>query len=241
MQAPVVVIAGDVVSRDRWTELLRASSCPAVGFETADAFFVRKGPDCPACCVVEAPLPDMTGPQFQAECRRQGLRAPTLFLVGAGQVELAVALVRSGAADVMTSPPDADELRRRVHQLLARLSDARAQPEAKGAGERLAHLTHRELEVVRYATRGLSNKDIAEQLHISFRTVEVHRHNALRKTGAHNVVELTRLVTSAALTDDFRPLAKPDDGPPEDQLPLFPKHDLLRGGERAPRARKSLP
>jgi two-component system response regulator FixJ len=241
MQAPVVVIDGDVVSRDRWTGLLQSSAHSAVGFETADAFFVRKSPECPACCVVEAPLLDMTGPQFQAECRRRGMRAPTLFLVSAGQVELAVALVRSGATDVMTSPPDADELRRRVHQLLARVADARGQLEARGVGERLAHLTHRELEVVRHATRGLSNKDIAEQLHISFRTVEVHRHNALRKTGTNNIVELTHLVTSAALTDDLRPLETPDDGSPEDQLLLFPKHDLLRGGERPPRARKSLP
>lgn len=59
---------------------------------------------------------------------------------------------------------------------------------------RLKRLTHRELEVVMLAARGLTTKDIASLLAISFRTVEAHRRNAMRKTGAGNIVELTHLV-----------------------------------------------
>lgn len=195
MNGVVVLIDEDAVARAWATNVLKTSAQPALSFGTAADFFSSLTLPGPACVVVDGHVPDMTCPQVAAECQRRGVRAPLVFIVGAHQVELAVALMKGGATDVLVKPLDADELRRRVHAVLA--VSARAQNHAQVARERLGRLTQRELEVVMLATSGLSNKDIADHLRISFRTVEVHRRNAMRKTGSANVVELTHFVGSA--------------------------------------------
>ena len=191
----VALIDHDVAARQWATTALSASGLRVMGFGSAAEFLSVATPPGPPCVVIDGNLPDMTCAQLQAEFVRRALRLPTVFLVDHVQVELAIALMKSGAVDVLVKPVDVDELRRRIHTVLA--AAERAQAHVTAARERLGRLTQRELEVVMLATSGLSNKDIAEHLSISFRTVEVHRRNAMRKTGSANVVELTHFVTSA--------------------------------------------
>jgi FixJ family two-component response regulator len=191
----VALIDHDLAARQWATTALSASGLRVTGFGSAGEFLQVTTPPGPPCVVVDGNLPDMTCAQLQAEFLRRTLRLPTVFLVDHGQVELAIALMKAGAVDVLVKPVDVDELRRRIHTVLA--AGERAQAHVNAARERLGRLTQRELEVVMLATSGLSNKDIAEHLSISFRTVEVHRRNAMRKTGSANVVELTHFVSSA--------------------------------------------
>ncbi len=191
----VSLIDQDQAARAMAEQALRASGLGVQAFDTASEFLSKVSPPGPACALVDGNLGDMTSLQLQAETVRRGLRMPLLFTVGQHQVELAINLMKSGAVDVLVKPLDGDELRRRVHAVLAASERARAQ--ASAARERLGRLTQRELEVVMLATSGLSNKDIANHLSISFRTVEVHRRNAMRKTGTSNIVELTHFVGSA--------------------------------------------
>lgn len=193
--ASVVLIDQDVTARSWAASALTAGGLGVIGFDTARAFLAASSPPGPPCAVIDGNLHDMTCSQLQAEAVRKGLRVPLVFLVDHQQVELAIALLKAGAVDVLVKPVDVDELRRRVHAVLA--ASERAKAHVGAARERLGRLSQRELEVVMLATSGLSNKDIAEHLSISFRTVEVHRRNAMRKTGTRNVVELTHFVGSA--------------------------------------------
>lgn len=196
MNARVVVIDQDMEARAWASRSLSASGPGVLVFDSARSFFssLAQNPS-PSCLLIDASLVDMTCHQLQAEVARRGLRVPLIFLIENHQIELAIALMKAGAADVLVKPVDTDELRRRVHGVLAAQERARAHLNA--ARERLGKLTQRELEVVMLATSGLSNKDIADHLSISFRTVEVHRRNAMRKTGTSNIVELTHFVGSA--------------------------------------------
>ena len=191
----IALIDQDQAARSALERALRASGLTIQGFASAAQFLSQVMALGPACALIDGTLADMTCPQLQAETLRRGLRVPTLFLVGPQQVELAISLMKGGAVDVLVKPVDDDELRRRVHAVLA--ASERALAHASAARERLGRLTQRELEVVMLATSGLSNKDIANHLSISFRTVEVHRRNAMRKTGTANIVELTHFVGSA--------------------------------------------
>ncbi|MDP1827673.1 MAG: LuxR C-terminal-related transcriptional regulator [Archangium sp.] len=193
--ASVVLIDQDVTARAWAASALTAGGLGVIGFDTGRAFLSASSPPGPPCAVVDGNLHDMTCSQLQAEAVRRGLRVPLVFLVEHQQVELAISLLKSGAVDVLVKPVDVDELRRRVHAVLT--AGERAKAHVGAARERLGRLSQRELEVVMLATSGLSNKDIAEHLSISFRTVEVHRRNAMRKTGTRNVVELTHFVGSA--------------------------------------------
>ena len=213
----VALIDQDVVARKWAAGVLTAGGLRVVGFGSAAEFLSTAAPPGPPCVVIDANLPDMTCAQLQAEFVRRALRLPAVFLVDHVQVELAIALMKAGAVDVLVKPVDVDELRRRVHTVLA--ASERAQAHVNAARERLGRLTQRELEVVMLATSGLSNKDIAEHLSISFRTVEVHRRNAMRKTGSANVVELTHFVGHAWREE----LGGPDGGH---------RPELLTGRER---------
>ena len=195
MNASVALIDQDAVARTWAANSLRAGGLDVLGLDSAKAFFDLASPLVPACVVVDSNLPDMTCHQLQAEVARRGLRVPLVFLITHEQVELAIALMRAGAIDVLVKPVDVDDLRRRLHTVLA--AGERARAHVNAARERLGRLTQRELEVVMLATSGLSNKDIADHLSISFRTVEVHRRNAMRKTATANIVELTHFVGSA--------------------------------------------
>jgi two-component system response regulator TtrR len=208
VNATVVVIDANPQARARAAEALGASGLSVVCFEGAHAFFCMLDGRTPLlgtwCVVVDAELTDMTCHQLLAEVARRGLPAPLIFLMNAGQLELASALTRAGAADVFQKPIDADELVRRV---LGMLRD-RAQLAVRHP---LGRLTQRELEVVTLISRGLSNNEIADQLSISFRTVEVHRRNAMRKTGTSNNVELTRFLRERnplSMTDREREISQ---------------------------------
>lgn len=104
-----------------------------------------------------------------------------------------VIAIRNGATDYLAPTIDVQQLDRALH-------DAREDIDAKGAGHReaiearrqLAKLTPRELDVLDHLVRGLSNKEIALQLQLSPRTVEVHRANMMSKLGANHSVDLIR-------------------------------------------------
>ena len=191
----IALIEQDHEERGEAERVLTACGLRVDAFDSGASFLARVVAPGPACVLVDGNLTDMTCLQLQAETLRRGLRLPLVFLVGAHQIELAVSLMKSGAVDVLVRPIDGDHLRRRVHAVLAASERARAHVSA--ARERLGRLTQRELEVVMLATSGLANKDIANHLSISFRTVEVHRRNAMRKTGTANIVELTHFVGNA--------------------------------------------
>jgi len=55
-----------------------------------------------------------------------------------------------------------------------------------------AHLTGRELEIIRLIENEYNNRQIAEKLYISERTVETHRKNIFRKTGTNSVIGLVK-------------------------------------------------
>jgi two-component system response regulator FixJ len=216
MNGAVVLIDEDVVARAWVAQVLKSAHQDSVPFPTASDFFASYVAPGPGAVLVDGRVPDMTCVQVVAECARRGMRAPLVFMLEQHQAELAVALMKAGAVDVLIKPLDQDEVRRRVHAVVS--ANARSHSQALVARERLGRLTQRELEVVMLATSGLSNKDIADHLRISFRTVEVHRRNAMRKTGSSNVVELTHFVGTA-----YR-----EERPPDAQATI----SLLTGRER---------
>ncbi len=60
------------------------------------------------------------------------------------------------------------------------------------------NLSEREMQIVRSLKEGLSSKEIAMELNISLKTVEVHRHNILKKLKLKNTVSLINFINSQA-------------------------------------------
>lgn len=107
---------------------------------------------------------------------------------------MAVHTLKKGAKDFLLKPVDAPRLLTSVATIVQEDCDQRAMPLDSAAWKRkFRELTEREQEIVRYVASGLLNRQIAERLGISERTVHAHRLSAYRKLNVHNVADLAPL------------------------------------------------
>ncbi|MBA4256652.1 MAG: DNA-binding response regulator [Polaromonas sp.] len=116
---------------------------------------------------------------------------PVLFLTGHGDVSMAVAAVKNGAWDFLEKPFQDNQLVDRVEQALAAAQQRQqASEQVRRLRTALASLSQREREVLDELLKGHYNKNIADHLGITPRTVEFHRANIFDKLGVHSAVEL---------------------------------------------------
>jgi FixJ family two-component response regulator len=141
-------------------------------------------------------MPAMSGLQVQAALRARGNEVPIVFISAHADVPVAVQAMKEGAIDLLEKPFSEPVLLETVQRVVERDRARRLQQAEKAATRgTLARLTGREMEVVRLVAKGKSSKEIAAEMRISRRTVEVHRCRAIRKAGARNTAELVQMLT----------------------------------------------
>ncbi|NGQ92659.1 response regulator transcription factor [Rhodobacter sp. HX-7-19] len=194
----VHVVDDEEVLRDSLAFLFASRGIATRLWPSGEAFLAAwPQSDC-GCIILDVRMEGMTGPQLvdalmQAEGGGAAL-PPVIFLTGHADVPLAVQTLKGGAFDFLEKPFNDNqivELALRamdLHQSRATESTSRADLVA-----RFASLSAREVDVMQLILEGQLNKQIADRLGISVRTVEVHRARVLQKTGARNSVELARL------------------------------------------------
>jgi len=155
----------------------------------------------PACIVLDLSMPGMSGVELQQELIERDIDLPIIFVTGTGTVSIAVETLRAGAFDFMEKPVDPELLVKRIN---AALQSHPRRIELATIRERIGSLTKRELEVCGLLSVGLGAKQIARELELSPRTVEHHRTNVLKKTGATNIAELMRLYVLSRKGEDAR-------------------------------------
>jgi two-component system response regulator FixJ len=140
------------------------------------------------CIVTDVRMPEMSGIDLLIKLHQSGLTLPVIVMTGHADVALAVHAMKQGAVDFIEKPFHAESLIAAVQRALDRKDGP-----SKASNARLAMLSSRENEVLNGLLQGKSNKLIGRDLNISERTVECHRANLMRKTGAGSVVELVRM------------------------------------------------
>ncbi|QPF76842.1 response regulator transcription factor [Roseateles sp. DAIF2] len=202
----VYLVDDEEVVRDALAWLLRSRRLLSEGFPSAEAFEAmldqRPGqgagwPDAPSCLLLDVRMPGMSGLALFERLIERGVGAalPVIFLTGHGDVPTAVAAVKRGAYDFVEKPFSDNALVDRVEQALVLSAQAIAARQSEGQlAQRMADLTEREREVMALVVQGLPNKLIADQLHISVRTVEVHRARVFEKMNVKSAVELSNLL-----------------------------------------------
>ena len=111
------------------------------------------------------------------------------------RAEVVTAAVKHGAAEVLSPPYSARDIVAAAEKLLGTERTTAAGPghEVSAVPGGFSMLTYRERQVLQLVVEGRMNKEIATEFGLSYRTVEVHRRNVLRKTGARNTAELVRM------------------------------------------------
>lgn len=195
----VFVVDDDASVRRSLRRLLRSAGYSVEDFASAEEFVARNDPSATGCLILDIRMPDMTGTELFDRLVRSGSSLPVVFLTGHGDVPTGVHAMKEGAADFLLKPVDDETLLRAVREAVCRHAALRALEEKRAAAHaRLSRLSPREREVMERVARGLANKVIAADLGITEKTVKVHRHRVMEKTGTRSVAELVRLVDADA-------------------------------------------
>ncbi|HVF65615.1 MAG TPA: response regulator [Casimicrobiaceae bacterium] len=201
----VAIIDDDPGVRDSLTVLLRAAGFHTREHGSAEAFLREPLEGNPSCAIIDLKLPGMDGLALQAEMGRRGLALPVILITAHGDVASARHALRTGAIDFIEKPIDNDELLNAVRNAI----DGRDRVQLERAADAratllLGSLTQREREVYDRIVRGMHNREIAVDLGISPRTVEVHRARVMAKLKARRLADLLRLRSPGAAEREAR-------------------------------------
>jgi two-component system, LuxR family, response regulator FixJ len=148
------------------------------------------------CVLADLRMPGLDGLELLHRLRARGFRRPVVIITGHGDIPTAVRAMRAGAADFLEKPFDEDAL-----LSVARAALAAPGPHGAGAASeaaaRIAALSPREREVLDRLVAGMGSRDIARELGISPRTVDVHRARLLARLGAGSLAEAVRVAVLA--------------------------------------------
>lgn len=200
-ETTIFIIDDDPAVRDSLTLMLEQDGYSVKTFDSGKAFIAAYRPDFHGCAIVDIRMPDMDGLQFQEELYKQGVLLPLVFLTAHGDIPKSVKAMKAGAIDFLTKPVTRKNLLTALQTAL--LENRRIETQTAHhlhARSLLETLTERELQVTALAIIGHTNKEIARKLGISHRTIEIHKSNIMKKTGAVNLLELAKIANDAGLT-----------------------------------------
>jgi len=194
----VFIVEDDAAVRDSLGLLLGLQGFRTQSFSCAEDFLRIYQPSWAGCLLLDVRMPGMNGLELQESLRRQGLALPVIIMTAHGDITTVRSALKSGAVDFLEKPVDPAALLAAVRTALdADAARRRAGMEAEGARQRLSVLTARERQVMELVAKGCHNREIAETLGISPRTVEVHKARVMEKLQVQSVPELVRIVLRA--------------------------------------------
>jgi len=190
----VFLIDDDPGVRDALSLLLSLKGMSIRPFATAESFIEAYQPERAGCVLTDLRMPGMTGLELQAALTARHIHVPLVVLTAHGDVATARAALKNGAFDFLEKPVD-DELLVEVLRNALRVDRERrtATSSRSAADARLERLTTREREILALLAAGHQNREIAAQLAISPRTVEVHKARIMEKLDCHSLAELIRI------------------------------------------------
>lgn len=163
-------------------------------YSSADDFLKTYKDDGVGCLILDLRLPGISGLELQQQLAGNNIDLPVIMISGFGDISTAVNAMKAGVLDFLEKPFKGQELLDRIHSAVNKhkIDRIKNTTQSKTLGL-IKSLTKREKEVMGLVVKGKANKDIAKQLGISIKTVEVHRANVMEKMAVCSVAELVRM------------------------------------------------
>jgi FixJ family two-component response regulator len=195
----VYVVDDDEAVRDSLQWLLEGKDYRVRCFESAEAFLSRYDPREVACLIADIRMGGMNGMDLQSRLIERQSPLPIVFITGHGDVPMAVESMKKGAMDFIQKPFQEEQLLGLVERMLEHAREAFLSSQQSASREALlAKLTGRESQVLERIVAGRLNKQIADDLGISIKTVEAHRANIMEKLSANTVADLLKVALGSA-------------------------------------------
>ena len=196
----VHIIDDDDALRESLAFLLRAARIEVATHPSAAAFLAEIPGAKMNCVITDVRMPGMSGIDLLKRLREMKIDVPVIVITGHGDVPLAVEAMKIGAIDFLEKPFDDEVLLASVRSALQRQQgDAKRQAERSEIEGRIAALSNRERDVLGGLVAGRANKQIAYDLGISPRTVEIYRANLMDKMHAASLSDLVRMALIAGI------------------------------------------
>jgi FixJ family two-component response regulator len=190
----IYVVDDDEAVRDSLQWLLEGKDYRVRCFDSAETFLSRYDPREVACLIVDIRMGGMTGLDLQDKLIERKSPLPIVFITGHGDVPMAVDTMKKGAMDFIQKPFKEDQLVSVVERMLEHAKAAFSDHQSAASRDALlAKLTGREAQVLERIVAGRLNKQIADDLGISIKTVEAHRANIMEKLNANTVADLLKI------------------------------------------------
>jgi FixJ family two-component response regulator len=190
----VYVVDDDEAVRDSLQWLLEGKGFRVRCFDSAESFLSRYDAREVACLIVDIRMGGMTGLELQSRLIEVRSPLPIVFITGHGDVPMAVDTMKKGAMDFIQKPFNEDQLVGLVERMLDHAKDSFCDFQlAANRDALLSKLTLRESQVLERIVAGRLNKQIADDLGISIKTVEAHRANIMEKLSANTVADLLKI------------------------------------------------
>jgi FixJ family two-component response regulator len=192
-QPIVLVIDDDYSVRSSLERLIQSVGLDVETFASARDFLGKPMPDRPACVVLDLCLSGSSGLELQEALIQAGSEVPIIFISGRADVPSSVRAMKAGAIDFLQKPFSDQTLLDIIHGALGRdRKTRRDRVEVAGIRQRFETLSSRERDVLRILVQGRLNKQIADELGISEKTVKFHRGSLMKKMQVDSLAELVR-------------------------------------------------
>ena len=198
----IYIIDDDDAVRQSLQFMLKAAGITARTFESAKAFMEILPQVTSGCIVTDVRMPEVTGIDLLRHVMKTKPDLPVIVITGHGDISLAVEAMKIGATDFLEKPFDGEQLLSAVRSALSREADTgKRKAELVEIQDKLAALSNRERQVLEGLVAGGANKNIAFDLGISPRTVEIYRANLMTKMAANSLSDLVRMAMMAGIME----------------------------------------
>jgi FixJ family two-component response regulator len=152
------------------------------------------------CVVLDVRMPGLGGLNVQEELQKRGLALPIIFVSGHADVPIVVRAFKSGAFDFIEKPFNEQLLLDSVQQALQERQQTHHQQQGNSETTALlASLTRRERDVFLPLAKGYTSREIAEQLGVGVKTIDLYRARVMKRLGADRLPDVTGIALSAGL------------------------------------------
>jgi two-component system response regulator FixJ len=198
----IYIIDDDEAVRQSLQFMLKAAGITSRTFESAKAFMEILPQVTSGCIVTDVRMPEITGIDLLRHVMKTNPDLPVIVITGHGDISLAVEAMKIGATDFLEKPFDGEQLLSAVRSALSREADiGKRKADLVEIQDKLAALSNRERQVLEGLVGGSANKNIAFDLGISPRTVEIYRANLMTKMAANSLSDLVRMAMMAGIME----------------------------------------
>ncbi|AVL71012.1 Transcriptional regulatory protein fixJ [Oligella urethralis] len=191
----IFIVDDDDAVRDSLRLLLETQNYRVQTFASGEEFLEQYNPNLVSVLITDVRMPGMSGLQLQEQLLERKATLPIIFITGHGDVNMAVSTMKKGAVDFIEKPFNLEDIKpviaRFLDQAYEQMQEAISQ---QAVDSLLARLTSREEQVLERIVAGRLNKQIADDLSISIKTVEAHRANIMEKLEVSTVADLMKIV-----------------------------------------------